>query len=144
MATSKKVQNRTNSRKVKWVGFSSELLYSLTSKTNHRLSRFDAFMWLVENVEATGRQVTVGNVNLDEATLTTSYTRLADHWHWDRETVQNFINELASISAITAIKEGNFFVIRLNVHDSGRVLSRAVSKLQNYRSESRTVQGAYS
>lgn len=143
MRKEKKVPIRTKSKKVKWIGFSSELLYSLTSKTNHRLSRFDAFMWIVENVNPTGRQVRVGNVNLDEATLTTSYTRLADMWHWDRETVQKFINELTAVSAITAIKEGNFFIIRLNLPDSGRVLSKAVIKLKNDRSVSRTTRGAY-
>lgn len=100
---------QSNSSKLNWLAMGDELISCLKSKGNHRLSRYDAFIWLVEHIQS-------GNVIHDmegkilRTPYSASYKRLAEEWNWDRETVQIFINELCSLSVINAKRDGNAFV----------------------------------
>jgi len=111
-------ENRT----IEWVAMNNDLLTILKTQDNHRFSRYDAFVWLLEHIR--GENPMVGNVGIQckDSEFVTSYTRLADTWHWSRPTVQKFIEELAAVSVITKRKNGNTFVFSLNAKSQNKII----------------------
>lgn len=116
------MENQKANSTINWVAFNSELLTFLKTKDNHRFSRYDAFIWLVEHIKE-------GHVIFDSKGLRTkrteyvaSYTRLADAWHWSRPTVQKFIEELDSIAVIKRRKNCNAFIFTLNMSTDNRIV----------------------
>lgn len=98
------------------------LLLCLQSKGNHKLSRYDAFIWLVNRIQ-------VGTTICDELGISSckhfysaSYNRLAETWHWDRSTVQQFIDELDELGVISKKREGNKFIFSLNSMSGGKII----------------------
>ena len=42
---------KKNSTKINWLAMGNDLIECLRSKGNHRLSRYDAFVWMIEHVQ---------------------------------------------------------------------------------------------
>ena len=36
---------------ITWIAMGKDLIKCLKSKGNHRLSRYDAFLWIIENIQ---------------------------------------------------------------------------------------------
>lgn len=96
-------------RTLSWLSINNQLINCLKTKTNHKYSRYDAFIWLLENI--------LTKVNKDGkqplTSFSASYIRLADEWKWTRQTVQKFIEELKSLSLISTKREGNAYTFSI-------------------------------
>ena len=103
---------KSNSSTLNWLAMGDELIACLKSKGNHRLSRYDAFIWMMEHIKS-GNVIHDIDGKIKRTLYTASYKRLAEDWNWDRETVQIFIDELCSLSVINARRDGNAFVFSL-------------------------------
>ena len=103
---------KSNSSTLNWLAMGDELIACLKSKGNHRLSRYDAFIWMMEHIKS-GNVIHDIDGKIKRTPYTASYKRLAEDWNWDRETVQIFIDELFSLSVINARRDGNAFVFSL-------------------------------
>lgn len=114
--------NNSNS-KINWLAINGDLISCLKNKTNHRLSRFDAFIWLIEHIQ-TGNCLHVNDT--DDTTkrvpFSISYKRLAEEWNWDRRTVHNFILELINLSVISTKRKGNVFEFSLSEESLKRIV----------------------
>lgn len=101
--------------KINWLAINGDLISCLKNKGNHRLSRFDAFIWLIEHIQ-TGTTLHVNDT--DDSTkripYSSSYKRLGEEWNWDRHTVHHFILELIDVSVISTKRKGNFFEFSLS------------------------------
>jgi transcriptional regulator with PAS, ATPase and Fis domain len=101
------MENRTSS--INWLAMGSDLIQCLKSKGNHRLTRYDAFVWIMEHIK---KGVVVkddyGNA-VSVKPYSASYKRLAEEWNWEWHTVQSFIQELTSIAVITTKRQGNVY-----------------------------------
>ena len=99
-----------NTHSLNWLALGSELIDCLRSKGNHRLTRYDAFVWMMEHIQ---KGVAVrdadGSVIRSEP-YSASYKRLAEDWNWERHAVQSFIEELTALSVITSKRQGNVYV----------------------------------
>ena len=99
-----------NTHSLNWLALGAELIDCLRSKDNHRLTRYDAFVWIIEHIQ---KGITVrdadGNVKRF-APYSASYKRLAEDWNWERHAVQSFIEELTALSVITSKRQGNVYV----------------------------------
>ena len=89
----------------------SELVLYLKSQDNHKYSRYDAFVWLVEQILDPDTNDTHASSAYPE--LLVKYTELAKIWRWSRPTVQKFIEGLESMSVIVKKKHINAFAISL-------------------------------
>lgn len=88
------------------------LVSFLKTQENHKFSRYDAFVWLVEHildldVEDCGKPSSAYQDYL------VRYTELAKTWHWSRPTVQKFIEGLEAMSVIIKKKHVNAFALSL-------------------------------
>lgn len=102
-----------NHKPLSWVAMGPDLIQCLKSGGNHRLSRFDAFVWLIEHIgQGTTKHDNEGNI-IGSSPFTSSYKRLAEEWRWERHTVQSFIEELVATGAISTIRDGNLLVFSL-------------------------------
>lgn len=88
-----------------------DLIKCLKTKGNHRLSRYDAFLWIIENIQK-GQLAyeKSGHMNARPEYRVHSLERLAQEWNWSKPTVRDFLHELVSLSAITLHKEGNILI----------------------------------
>lgn len=100
----------TSNSKINWLAINGDLIACLKHKGNHRLSRFDAFIWLMEHIQ-TGTCLHVNDTDdtMKRIPFAASYKRLAEEWNWDRHTVHDFILELINISVISTKRRGNVF-----------------------------------
>ena len=88
------------------------LVSFLKTQENHKFSRYDAFVWLVEHildsdVEDGGKPSSAYQEYL------VRYTELAKTWHWSRPTVQKYIEGLEAMSVIIKKKHVNAFALSL-------------------------------
>ncbi|MBR1461997.1 MAG: hypothetical protein IJ604_01280 [Prevotella sp.] len=85
-----KEANRTN----KSITLDSDLISFLKTQDNHKFSRYDAFVWLIERIcEAkNGKRDDIPSSPRQEYLV--KYTDLAKTWRWSRPTVQKFIEGL--------------------------------------------------
>ena len=88
-------RNQTN-RTIQKMTFDNTLLEILKTKDNHKLSRFDAFMWLAEHI------------------LDGTNSELAKLWHWSRPSVQKFTQELIDLGIIRRERFGKYFAYSLS------------------------------
>ena len=79
----------------------SGLVSFLKTQENHKFSRYDAFVWLMEHPSSAYQECLV------------RYTELAKTWHWSRPTVQKFIEGLEAMSVIIKKRHVNAFALSL-------------------------------
>ena len=102
---------RTN-RTIQQMTLDIQLLTLLTSKDNHKFSRYDAFLWLIGHILE-------GCSNDDQKRtcftqqFCSNITELSETWHWSRPTTQKFINELIDAGWLQRKRFGNSFAFML-------------------------------
>lgn len=99
-----------NTHSLNWLALGAELIDCLRSKGNHRLTRYDAFVWMMEHIQKGAAVRDADGVVVNSAPYSASYKRLAEDWNWERHTVQSFIEELTALSVITSKRQGNAYV----------------------------------
>ena len=88
------------------------LVSFLKTQENHKLSRYDAFVWLVEHILDSDAE-DCGKPSSAYQDYLVRYTELAKTWHWSRPTVQKFIEGLEAMSVIIKKKHVNAFALSL-------------------------------
>lgn len=100
--------NRTNMS----LKLDSGLVSFLKTQENHKFSRYDAFVWLMEHIlDPDMEDGDTPSSAYQE--LLVRYTELAKTWHWSRPTVQKFIEGLEAMSVIIKKKHVNAFALSL-------------------------------
>ena len=99
-----------NTHSLNWLALGAELIDCLRSKGNHRLTRYDAFVWMMEHIQKGVAVRDADGIVVNSAPYSASYKRLAEDWNWERHTVQSFIEELTALSVITSKRQGNVYV----------------------------------
>lgn len=100
---------------INWLAINGDLIACLKNKGNHRLSRFDAFIWLIEHIQiGTFLHVNDTDDTTKRVPYSASYKQLAEEWNWDRHTVHDFILELIDISVISTKRKGNVLEFSLS------------------------------
>ena len=113
---------KKNSSKINWLAMGNDLIECLRSKGNHRLSRYDAFLWMIELVQH-GTVITNDfGIVVERTPFTSLYKRLSEEWNWDRHVVQEFIEELVSLSVLSTEREGNTFTFRSGDNSASRLI----------------------
>ena len=103
-------RNQTN-RTIQKMTFDNTLLEILKTKDNHKLSRFDAFMWLAEHIlDGFPFSQKEGQLQLYKVTN----SELAKLWHWSRPSVQKFTQELIDLGIIRRERFGKYFAYSLS------------------------------
>ena len=100
--------NRTNLS----LKLDSGLVSFLKTQENHKFSRYDAFVWLVEHILDSDVE-DCGKPSSAYQEYLVRYTELAKTWHWSRPTVQKFIEGLEAMSVIIKKKHVNAFALSL-------------------------------
>ena len=100
--------NRTNLS----LKLDSGLVSFLKTQENHKFSRYDAFVWLVEHILDSDVE-DCGKPSSAYQDYLVRYTELAKTWHWSRPTVQKFIEGLEAMSVIIKKKHVNAFALSL-------------------------------
>ena len=90
----------------------SGLVSFLKTQENHKFSRYDAFVWLVEHILDSDVE-DCGKPSSAYQEYLVRYTELAKTWHWSRPTVQKFIEGLEAMSVIIKKKHVNAFALSL-------------------------------
>lgn len=104
------IQTKTDSP-VAWIAIGAELINCLKTKGNHRLSRYDAFIWLIEKIQKGDFSANAsGMMKRSQTYKVCSLERLAQEWNWSKPTVRDFLHELVDLSAITLRREGNALI----------------------------------
>lgn len=88
------------------------LVSFLKTQENHKFSRYDAFVWLVEHILDSDVE-DCGKPSSAYQDYLVRYTELAKKWHWSRPTVQKFIEGLEAMSVIIKKKHVNAFALSL-------------------------------
>jgi hypothetical protein len=96
---------------IQLLSFDTQLLNMLKSKENHKFSRYDAFIWLVEHI-LEGCSYADSKRSFTQH-YCTSITGLSETWHWSRPTAQKFIKELTSAGWLQKKRHGNAFAFSL-------------------------------
>ena len=105
------MDNQKTSRTVQQISLDTQLLNMLKSKENHKFSRYDAFIWLVEhNLEGCSYADSKRSFTQHYCT---SITGLSETWHWSRPTAQKFINELMGAGLLQKKRFSNSFAFSL-------------------------------
>ena len=100
--------NRTNLS----LKLDSGLVSFLKTQENHKFSRYDAFVWLVEHIQESYME-DFGKPSSAYQEYIVRYTELAKTWHWSRPTVQKYIEGLEAMSVIIKKKHVNAFALSL-------------------------------
>ena len=100
--------NRTNLS----LKLDSGLVSFLKTQENHKFSRYDAFVWLVEHILDSDVE-DCGKPSSAYQDYFVRYTELAKTWHWSRPTVQKFIEGLEAMPVIIKKKHVNAFALSL-------------------------------
>ena len=85
--------NKAN-RTINWLSINSQMINCLKTKTNHKYSRYDAFIWLLESILINGKK----NGEQPLISFSASYIKLADEWKWTRQTVQKVMHILLPLA----------------------------------------------
>ena len=88
------------------------LVSFLKTQENHKFSRYDAFVWLVEHILDSDVE-DCGKPSSAYQDYLVRYSKLAKTWHWSRPTVQKFIEGLEAMSVIIKKKHVNAFALSL-------------------------------
>lgn len=81
-----------NTHSLNWLALGAELIDGLRSKGNHRLTRYDTFVWMIEHIQKGIAVRDADGIVKRFAPYSASYKRLAEDWNWERHTVQSFKN----------------------------------------------------
>lgn len=100
--------NRTNLS----LKLDSGLVSFLKTQENHKFSRYDAFVWLMEHIHESDME-DCGKPSSAYQEYLVRYTELAKTWHWSRPTVQKYIEGLEAMSVIIKKKHVNAFALSL-------------------------------
>ena len=100
--------NRTNLS----LKLDSGLVSFLKTQENHKFSRYDAFVWLMEHIQEAEMEDCYKPSSAYQECLV-RYTELAKTWHWSRPTVQKFIEGLEAMSVIIKKRHVNAFALSL-------------------------------
>lgn len=100
--------NRTNLS----LKLDSGLVSFLKTQENHKFSRYDAFVWLVEHILDSDVE-DCGKPSSAYQDYLVRYTELGKTWHWSRPTVQKFIEGLEAMPVIIKKKHVNAFALSL-------------------------------
>ena len=106
------MDNQKTSRTVQQISLDTQLLTLLKSKDNHKFSRYDAFLWLIEHI-LEGCSHTDQKRSCFMQHYCSSITELSEAWHWSRPTTQKFINELIVAGWLQRKRFGNSFAFML-------------------------------
>lgn len=98
----------------------SGLVSFLKTQENHKFSRYDAFVWLVEHILDSDVE-DCGKPSSAYQEYLVRYTELAKTWHWSRPTVQKFIEGLEAMSVI--IKKNMSMFLRCLFPTKARLLT---------------------
>lgn len=71
-----------NTHSLNWLALGAELIDCLRSKGNHRLTRYDAFVWMMEHIQKGVAVRDADGVVVNSAPYSASYKRLAEDWNW--------------------------------------------------------------
>ncbi|MBP3288215.1 MAG: hypothetical protein J6L79_03140 [Muribaculaceae bacterium] len=89
----------------KWsVWLTPEMLNHLTEPTKFKASKLDAYLNLLEDaaVAKATYESAYGQIGSPEAApLVISITNLAKRWHWSRDTVRKFLNQLEALGMLS-------------------------------------------
>jgi hypothetical protein len=102
-----------NKKSVTWMAIGGDLLECLKTKGRQRHSRYDAFVWLIEHINAGISVYDDMDRLVGRKDYMTNFTRLAEEWNWSRDTVQLFVDELVHLSVINAKRQGHSIVLTL-------------------------------
>ena len=83
---------KKNTHSLNWLALGAELIDCLRSKGNHRLTRYDAFVWMMEHIQKGVAVRDADGVVVNSAPYSASYKRLAEDWNWERHTVHSSKN----------------------------------------------------
>ena len=103
-------ENRTIERII----FDTNLLRILSDGHHLRLSRFDAFMWLMENIRIGHVSYDVFGIKSWRQELVTTNSKIAETWHWSRPLVLDFIQQLIDLSVICQTRSGHKVIYSIN------------------------------
>ena len=106
------MDNQNNNRTIHQMSLNTQLLAILKSKDNHKFSRYDAFLWLIEHI-LEGCSYTDQKRSCFMQHYCSSITELSETWHWSRPTTQKFINELMGVGLLQKKRFGNSFAFSL-------------------------------
>ena len=105
------MKENTNRTKLS-LKFDSGLVSFLKTQENHKFSRYDAFVWLMEHIQDPDMEDS-GTTPSAYQEFLVRYTELAKTWRWSRPTVQKFIEGLEAMSVIIKKKHVNAFALSL-------------------------------
>lgn len=71
-----------NTHSLNWLALGADLIDCLRSKGNHRLTRYDAFVWMMEHIQKGIAVRDADGVVINTAPYSASYKRLAEDWNW--------------------------------------------------------------
>ena len=114
--------NKQHQLPVSMLLLSQELIDCLHTKTNHRLSRFDAFIWLIGKIHSGGYSSFIVKDDARQKKYICSYSRLASEWNWCRQSVKEFIDELRLTSYIKVEKIGNNYAFSFDPTAGNKII----------------------
>lgn len=106
------MDNQKTSRTVQQISLDTQLLTLLKSKDNHKFSRYDAFLWLIEHI-LEGCSYAGQKRSCFIQHYCSNITELSETWHWSRPTTQKFIKELMGAGLLQKKRFGNSFAFSL-------------------------------
>lgn len=102
-----------NNTSLHWIALGPDLIECLKSGGNHRLNRYEAFIWLIEHIRKGTTKLNETGEIVGYAPYSATFKFLAEEWRWERHTVQTFVNDLVELSAIKANRTGGSCVFTL-------------------------------
>lgn len=118
------LNNRTKPESaITWIAMGDDLIDCLKTKGNHRLSRYDAFLWIIERIQSGNLSYgTCNAMNCKPELRVSSLERLAQEWNWSKPTVREFLQELVNLSAISLHREGNALILSLAANTASKLI----------------------
>ena len=98
---------------VNWMAIGHELINCLRTKDRHRLSRYHAFLCLMESIGQGSPVCNEQGEQIHVLPFSASYMRLAEESNCEPHHVQQLLDELAALSVISRQRTGNTFVFSL-------------------------------
>ena len=101
-------------RTIERIIFDTDLLNILSDGYHLRFSRFDAFLWLIENIRKGHISYDVFGIKSWRQELVTTNSKIAEIWHWSRPLVLEFIQNLIDLSVICQTRSGHKVIYTVN------------------------------
>lgn len=93
-------------------------------------SRFEAYCDLIDRAQCQNMRLDRGanKASLKQGEVMTTYSELADKWHWTRTAVRHFIEDLESAGLATKRAYQKSYIIFLPIHVLPQQLAEVVSE----------------